>query len=420
MWVCNGPVSIINMYLRKNLGDAPSWVEGLIDLIQGDIDIKLAYCFPQIKKKDLIKEEINGIIFYGFNVKKNTPHIYCQKTEDLFRFIINDFKPDILHVFGTEFPYSLSAILAFNNPGKTLINIQGLSHIIAKHYYSGLPRRIVNMYTFRDVLRNDNIRKQAEKFKARGKFEIKAVKSTSHVIGRTDFDKACCLALNSQVRYHFCNETLRTPFYNFAWNINDCEKHTIFFSQCYYPIKGFHIMLEALAELKKYYPDVHLSVAGINIAWDKSFKSRLKISSYGKYIGNLITKFGLEKNITFLGQLNEEQMCNQYLRAHVFVSASSIENSPNSVGEAMLLGVPVVCSDVGGVKNLITHNQDGFVYPWDAPYMLAYYVKEIFSRDELALSFSNSSRNHASLIYSRENNIGKLVSIYEDLLYEKI
>ena len=68
---------------------------------------------------------------------------------------------------------------------------------------------------------------------------------------------------------------------------------------------------------------------------------------------DLIDKYDLFENIVFCGSLDENSMRDQYLRSHVFISASTIENSPNSVGEAMLLGVPVV-TNVVAVENIGT------------------------------------------------------------------
>jgi len=147
--------------------------------------------------------------------------------------------------------------------------------------------------------------------------------------------------------------------------------------------------------------------------------AKLKQTYYHKYLGRLIIKYGLQNHVTFLGSLDESSICQRYLKSHVFVSPSSIENSPNSVGEAMLLGVPTVSSDVGGVKNMLTHNEEGYTYQYDAPYMLAYYVVKIFNDDDLALKFSRNAKIHAIKTHSREENLNQLMSIYEDIKYQK-
>ena len=51
-----------------------------------------------------------------------------------------------------------------------------------------------------------------------------------------------------------------------------------------------------------------------------------------------------------------------FANSHIFHS-SYIENSPNSVGEAQMVGVPVVASRVGGTDSMVEHGKTGFMYP---------------------------------------------------------
>ena len=55
---------------------------------------------------------------------------------------------------------------------------------------------------------------------------------------------------------------------------------------------------------------------------------------------------------------SDTQMCEQMKKAQLLVSPSSIENSPNTVGEAMLMWLPVISSNVGGVSTMLK-NQIG-------------------------------------------------------------
>lgn len=173
-------------------------------------------------------------------------------------------------------------------------------------------------------------------------------------------------------------------------------------------------MLSAMRLILDLFPDAHLYTTGKDLL-HLSFIEKLKISSYQKYIIKLIKKNGLGKHITFLGSLNEIQMKERYLKSNVFISCSSIENSPNSVGEAMLLGVPTISSDVGGVKNLLLHEKEGFLYPWDEPYMIPFYVQKIFYNDDLAISISSSARNHALDTHNRKKNFDNLLKIYKEI-----
>ena len=108
-------------------------------------------------------------------------------------------------------------------------------------------------------------------------------------------------------------------------------------------------------------------------------------------------------------------MKKEMLEANVFVSPSTIENSPNSVGEAMLLGVPVVSSGVGGVMDLLKHGVEGFVYQSDAPYMLAYYVGRIFDDINLAIRLGKAAHARANITHDYEKNLRELLEIYNEI-----
>lgn len=161
--------------------------------------------------------------------------------------ILNETKPDIVHVFGTEFIHTLIMINLCNDRKiKSVISIQGLVSIIAQHYLIGLPALATYRFTFRDLIKRDNIIQQKNKYSKRGVKEVKALKMVENVIGRTTWDKACSTQINPGINYYFCNETLRSEFYNNIWKLDECEPHSIFVSQASYTIKGLHFLLQAL------------------------------------------------------------------------------------------------------------------------------------------------------------------------------
>jgi len=176
------------------------------------------------------------------------------------------------------------------------------------------------------------------------------------------------------------------------------------------------MILKALPSIIRDFPDTHLYVGGLNITKKDTFKEKLKISYYGKYLRKLIQDNDLDQYVTFLGPLSEEKMCERFLSTHVFISCSSIENSPNSLGEAMILGVPCIASDVGGVLDMMTHKVDGYIYPFDEYYMISHYVKEIFKDDNLADKFSKNAKVHATKTHDRVGNLNNLINIYKKIV----
>lgn len=416
LWLTNILLPQIAEDLSMPISYGGGWLVGLAnDLLKQD-NVNLTICTPVININNLINIKKNKLKNYCIPQIKKNPSKYNEQLDGYFEDIIKKENPDVIHIFGTEYSHSLSMINVcerFGIKDKVVINIQGLVSTIENHYYNNLPQKVRYSYTIRDFVRNDNIKKQRDKFKKRSRYEIESIKKVKHVIGRTDWDKACTYLMNNKVNYYFCNETLRDTFYKHEWKIDKCKKYSIFVSQSSYPIKGFHFMLEAMPKILEIYPDAHIYTTGLNPLNMKSFKEKLKMTSYQKYIGSLIKKHNLEENVTFLGNLDEEKMCNQFLKSHVFVSPSVVENESNSLSEAKMLGVPSVASFVGGVTNRINHGVDGFHYQYDATYMLAYYVCKVFKDNNLALALSKNSKISARKVNDRNKNLHDMVGIYK-------
>ena len=129
-------------------------------------------------------------------------------------------------------------------------------------------------------------------------------------------------------------------------------------------------------------------------------------------------KRGLDENISFIGGINAEKMKELMLSSNVFVCPSSIENSPNSLGEAMLLGVPCIAADVGGVTDMMQNGSEGFVYPFNEHYKLAYYLDYIFSHVKESTEMGLAAKNHARITHAQEVNNQRLISIYRKIIGE--
>ncbi len=417
-------------FIAKSLGHRivvkEGWLSGLCDKLISDKDknnITLALCFPASDSLDMVKGDASlfvknsalGVDYYIFREDTVHPENYDEGMEESIGAVLEDFKPDIVHIFGTEYPHALACVKAFNRPERTLIGIQGLCSAIADVYMADLPYSVQKKKTFRDMLKKDGLVEQQAKFVKRGEYEKEALSRAGHVTGRTDFDKEWTGRLAPNAVYHFMNETLREDFYKDTWNIDRIERYSIFVSQGNYPIKGLHYVLDVLSDIVKEYEETMLYVAGDVITAHDSLKDKIKISGYGKYLLDLIKKNRLEDHVKFVGRLESDRMCARFLKTHVFLCPSAIENSPNSVGEAMLLGVPVVSSDVGGVHNLVRNKKDGILYQKDKPEALKNAVLSIFDDDKLAMSLSSNARAHALKTHDPETNYQTLLEIYNEI-----
>ena len=427
LWICNIMLPAVARHLGQEENVKEGWLTGLADrvLFHGNTnEIKLGVCFPVEGEKAGYKEKIsvpaggNKSVLYAYGFYEDTarPEKYDKRLEAAFTEIYKDFRPDVIHCFGTEYPHTLAAVKACKDRKKMLLGLQGICFALADVYFADLPKKVCRRFLFRDFLKQDNLKQQRNKFRKRGEMVQEALRLAQHVTGRTEWDKRTVQAVNSGLQYHFMNETLRPAFYEGQWSYEHCRPHSIFLSQGDYPIKGLHYMLRALPEVLRFYPDAHVYVAGQSLVRYDTLKERLKISSYGKYLLQIIKKEKLEGKITFLGKLNVEDMKKQYLLSHLFVCPSVLENSPNSLGEAMLLGVPCIAAAVGGIPSFFS-DKDGILFQGSDPAALTEAILQMWKDPKQQARYSRHARTHALCNHDAEVNYHKLLKIYQNIYF---
>ena len=407
LWVCNSPLPEIQSSVGIRSYNE-GWLIGMSNQLRNREDIIFHYSFPQYISKRTVNRTIDGITFWGFYSHHNKP--YCIEKENIkkIRSIIQKIKPDIIHIFGTELPHALECMSSIVDKSKTIISIQGITSEIAKVYVKGIFWKDRFAGSFLQNKYRCILREQYE-FYRRGINEKKILSNAENVIGRTDWDRKCIGKINSGCRYYHCNETLRGVFYDGVWDIEKIRKYSIFVSQANYSIKGLHMLIYALPLIKKDYPDVMVYVGGQKEFLDKN-------TPYGRFIKKILAKYHVEENVIFLGYSTDEVVKQRLLNAHVMLMPSLVENSPNSIGEAMLLGTPVVASNVGGIPSILHNGVDGYLYACMNTRELADKICKIFKNDTLAMKFSRNGRKFAKLIYDKKRNMEQLLDIYNQVM----
>ena len=417
LWLMNGATSRAAEKLNMGTVAIVGWADVLCSMIVNCQDVDFCGVFPQQISKETLCYESPKESYYAYFESREPRTSYCYENEKYFREIISKESPDIVHIWGTEYSHSLEMVNAFDMPQNTIISIQGLISVYSNHYYADLPWNIINRFTIRDFLKRDNIKIQKSKYQKRGKFEVTAISKVDNVIGRTTWDLACVKTINPEVRYFYGGEILRNNFYSEQkWKYENCEKYSLFTSQAYYPIKGLHYLLKAMIYIMEKYPKSKLYIGGTEPYYDGTFIGKLKTKSYGKYIKKMIKDNKLNNNVIFLGRMNAEEMREQFLKSNVFVLPSAIENSPNSLGEAMILGVPCVASDVGGVKDMIEDGVEGYTYQHNEPAMLAHYICELFGDVSLAKKMGKRASIHAEKTHGVKECFTDYIEIYRKIL----
>lgn len=416
LWIVNDPLpEALSMLDGKTVesNSTGSWVCALADAISSSAtDVDLSIASPSGKVGKLTVLHGSSITYYIFPEGEGKSR-YDKGYEDFCMEIRNAVKPDAVHIHGTEYPVGLAYIKACGN-NNLVVSLQGLVSQIQKEYFGGIDKlTVLRFISLRDLVRCDTLFRQRRNMTFRGEIEAETIKSVKHVMGRTDWDRSISGEMNPDVVYHHCDEALRLPFYTGRWSYDACRPHTIFVCQGYYPLKGFHEILEAMPLVLAAYPDARIRVAGGNPLRGQNMKNRLLRNGYGRYLAHLIRKYGLNGRVSFIGECNAEALKKELLAANLFISSSSIENSSNAICEAQMLGVPVVASAVGGTPSLIQDSVTGTLYDFGDIHGLA---------DSIVRAFDNSpsfdgthERNVAMVRHDRERIVSEIISLYEDI-----
>ena len=409
LWVTNilFPEADALLNGSNELKSSGGWMLGLANALQKKKGINLCVASLSKKVNKLVRIEGKHISYFVIPYGKGNRKINDEYIP-YWKQIYSEVNPDVIHVHGTEVSQGFSCLQACGND-KLVVSIQGLTSACFQYYTCGIALSdVIKSMTIRDLIRG-NIFSEKKEYQRRSIYEREMIRNSKYIIGRTSWDVSRVWSINPTAKYYHCDEILRNEFYDGTiWSYDTCLKHSIFISQASYPIKGLHQLLKAMPFILKKYPNTTIRIAGDNIIR----KSILRLSGYGNYIKKIIREYNLEDKITFVGNLNALEMKNEYLKCNVFVCPSSVENSPNSLCEAQILGVPCIASYVGGIPDLMK-GAESQLYRFDEVGMLAKKICDLFAN--VNIYDRNALRLQAIQRHGIEKNINELLSCYNEM-----
>jgi glycosyltransferase involved in cell wall biosynthesis len=100
----------------------------------------------------------------------------------------------------------------------------------------------------------------------------------------------------------------------------------------------------------------------------------------------------------------------------LFVLCSLHEGLPMSLLEAISLEVPVVCTDVGGIKEVITQNHSGLLVPSNDHHRLTEAINKLIKNEALRDKFTSNAKKVVEQAFYVDNTNKKLIDLYHDIL----
>jgi len=170
-----------------------------------------------------------------------------------------------------------------------------------------------------------------------------------------------------------------------------------------FPIKNHRLFLDAAAILAERKPCAHFVIVG-----DGALRPRLE---------HYTRELGIADRVTFTGWRRD--LPRIYVDLDVLVVSSDNEGTPVSVIEAMAAGCPVVATHVGGLPDVISDGETGYLVPPRDPVRLATTVASLLQNREIARHMTQQAKDMVQKRFTAQRLIADVEHLYEDLLLHK-
>lgn len=366
--------------------------------------------------EEVTRKDCDGII--QWIVPRKNKIVNGQLSNNLIA-IIKDIeeqvKPDLVHIWGTEIGWGLVAQKKiFSAP--ILLDIQGLLYAYASVFYGGLTvAEIFSCIGLKEiVLPKRLLYFRQTTFVKSGKIEKQIIKNISNISVQSQWVKGHVNEVNSECRIFETGILLRKQFYESKpWKSRNNINPIIFTSTSGSNThKGLHILIRALAILKRKYPTVQLRVAGnVHSGKYKYFKD-----GYSTWLLSEAKRLDVLNSIQWLGPLDANSIIEQLYEASVMVVPSFVETYCLALAEAMQVGIPSVVSFAGAMPELAFHNESAMFFPVGDHKSCAMQVDKILIDPTLSDKLSFNSRKIAKERHDYNKVVKQQIDIYDSII----
>ena len=393
LWIVNKCCGALHEKIYGKKATGGQWLDAMLDEARTHADD--AVVVVNIEANPSISQIKDGNITY-YTIRGGQNEKYNHKDPAqiaAWRKIYERERPDVTVIWGSEFTYSLAAMTASPSTPSVLY-VQGILDSIAKYYTAGLNEKELHYAcSLRDLLQRNTIRQKARNFNRRAEYEREIIVKSGHIIIENEWARAYCEKIYSEVQAHYLPISICSEFRNHSWNEAQMMPHTLMCSAADYPLKGLHMLLRALAIIKKKYPDVRLFVPGAAFKQPRGLKAALKQNGFSRWILKLTDELDLTENIVYTGRLTADEMAQKMSEVSAFAMCSAIENHSSTLKEAMTVGTPCVASYVGGVPEYAKSEENCLLYRFEDYEVLAKHVCRLFEDKDLRAKLSTQASN---------------------------
>ncbi|MFS4416954.1 glycosyltransferase [Maribacter sp. 2307ULW6-5] len=394
------------------------WVDSLIQLLEGKAGINLGLSFFHEKDNEkVVKDHVTYYPIYKAPRRKSPIKTVIgdwlgtfddeSAIQDLTK-VIEDFKPDVIQVFGVE---GVFAYVQKHTDVPVLVHLQGLLNPYCNAYYPVNQSKwnfLFNPSYFVQNILGKGPSFAAKRYYGMARRENEHFKNLKFVTGRTGWDRLVTNISNPNITYFNVNEVLRPIFYEKPRfkkkRIKDQRLQLVStISPTIY--KGIDVVLKT-AKLLRQQTNIDFSWKVIGVAAQHRFVRHFEKS---------LDIYHSEVNLEFLGIKKPEDFIDELRQSDLYIHPSYIDNSPNSVCEAQMVGLPVIACHVGGLSSLIEHGETGILVPSNGVYEIVHFVTRFISSPEPYAKMGQKAMAVAKERHDREKILEELVRVYHSI-----
>ena len=389
-----------------------TWMQALVSAFKKEkIEFELGVVFKS--NEVLPNKKIEGVSYFPiFNTNNNRFKRLIQRINrkiiyyeyiDKYLKVVNDFRPNIIHVFGSEQDFGL--IVKFVEI-PVVLSIQGNLTVCDWKYFSGISK--LQSILYEDIYKNllfSGMYNSYKIFNKRAKREIKILHSLNYIIGRTDWDRRIASILAPNAKYFYNDELLREKFYT-AEILKPKLNGKVILTTVTRPAlyKGLEVVYKAAKLLSDLNVDYEWNIIGVT-----------KSNSILRIVRKMLKEEFYNTKIKLWGGLNENEILDVLSETNIYIMPSHIENSSITLSEAMILGLPTISTLAGGTSSRLENGKEGLIIQNGDPWSMAGAIIELINNYDIAVEYGKKARERARERHNPSKVIKDLLNIYMEI-----
>lgn len=294
---------------------------------------------------------------------------------------LKQIQPDVVESFGTEGPFSYAGV---TSGFPCVIKIQG----IIKRNLETMGWQPTNYLWWRYFITQF--------------VEQTTFRRCDEYIADNEFMGDFALETNPQARIHYIPNLIAPPFFDVRQNWSVQRRNILYVGSLKHE-KGTLDLLEAFSQLHKVHPDAHLRLVG-----GAGDGIRTEIETF-------CAVHGLTDHVHLLGMLGHGEIIAEMGLAAFLAHPSWADSSPNTVYEAMIAGLPVIASRVGGLPYMVDENTGCLVEPRN-PNELAAAMMNLYASPEQQKRLGEHAMDKMRRRFASEHIVEQILAVYQEML----